>query len=93
MPAWFGVSDASPPTKNESDQFELELTRIIQQHKSFPSIINYVVFNENWGQYDTKRVVKLAQSQDDTRLFDCASGWNDYPVSSSSEQCFQQVHV
>lgn len=45
------------------------------------------VFNEGWGQYDTERITKLAMSLDDTRLFDCASGWVDAPVS---HQCFAE---
>lgn len=45
-----------------------------------PSIVAYVVFNEGWGQYETERVSRLAQSLDGSRLFDPASGWVDAPV-------------
>lgn len=38
------------------------------------------IFNEGWGQYDTERVVKLAMTLDDTRLFDAVTGWYDTPV-------------
>lgn len=53
---------------------------MLQEHRSFPSIISYIVFNEGWGQYDTTRVVQLAKSLDPSRLFDGASGWVDAPV-------------
>ena len=36
----------------EKAQFELEFEHMINQHKSFPSIVMYVVFNEGWGQYE-----------------------------------------
>ena len=52
----------------------------MQEHRSFPSIITWVVFNEGWGQYDTQQVVSLAQSLDSSRLIDPASGWVDSEV-------------
>jgi hypothetical protein len=52
----------------------------MQEHRSFPSIVAYIVFNEGWGQYETGRVTRLAQSLDASRLFDPASGWVDAPV-------------
>eukprot|EP00884_Botryococcus_braunii_P009261 jgi/Botrbrau1/18336/Bobra.0179s0063.1 len=63
-------------------QFEHELARLIEEHENSPSIIAYVVFNEGWGQYDTERVVQAAQALDPSRLYDCASGWTDFPVGS-----------
>lgn len=54
----------------------------MQEHRSFPSIITWVVFNEGWGQYDTQEVVQLAKSLDSSRLFDPASGWVDSEVGS-----------
>ena len=55
----------------------------MQEHRSFSSIITWVVFNEGWGQYDTQEVVQLAKSLDSSRLFDPASGWVDSEVGSS----------
>ena len=52
----------------------------MQEHRSFPSIITWVVFNEGWGQYATQQVVSLAQSLDSSRLIDPASGWVDSEV-------------
>lgn len=36
----------------EKQQFEGELVRMIENHRSFPSVVMYVVFNEGWGQYE-----------------------------------------
>lgn len=41
--------------------FEEELTIMIDQHISFPSIVMWVVFNEGWGQYETERVVSYVK--------------------------------
>ena len=66
----------------------------MQEHRSFPSIITWVVFNEGWGQYDTQQVVSLAQSLDSSRLIDPASGWVDSEVglltSSTHLPCMLQ---
>lgn len=54
----------------------------MQEHRSFPSIVQWVVFNEGWGQHDTLQVVQYAQSLDASRLFDPASGWVDSEVGN-----------
>ena len=62
------------------EQFELELTRLIDTHSNHPSIVMWVIFNEGWGQYDTARLADWLQSYDPTRLVNSASGWNDMQV-------------
>ena len=42
-----------------------------------PSIIIWVLFNEEWGQYDTIRLATWLESYDPTRLVNAASGWQD----------------
>jgi hypothetical protein len=42
-----------------------------------PSIIIWVLFNEGWGQYDTKRLTNWLQYYDKNRLIDSVSGWQD----------------
>ena len=42
-----------------------------------PSIVLWVVFNEGWGQFDTRRVADWTKAYDPTRLVDAASGWAD----------------
>ena len=36
----------------EKQQFEGEMVRMIENHRSFPCIVQWVVFNEGWGQYE-----------------------------------------
>lgn len=38
----------------EKQQFEGELVHMIENHRSFPSVVMYVVFNEGWGQYEVR---------------------------------------
>ncbi len=70
-----------PSGNNKSDeskkQFELELQKLIENHRNHPSIIQWVVFNEGWGQYDTERLAAWVKQFDPTRLVNNASGWTD----------------
>ena len=55
-----------------------EWAEIINQFKSFQSIVVWVPFNEAWGQFDTKKVVEFTRAQDPTRLVNESSGGNYY---------------
>nr|WP_245930390.1 RICIN domain-containing protein [Allonocardiopsis opalescens] len=65
------------PGAAERAQFEAELTEMIDQRRSHPSIIQWVPFNEGWGQYDGARIVEDIQRRDPSRLVVGASGWHD----------------
>ncbi len=58
-------------------QYDLELKEMIDGLQAHPSIVTWVVFNEGWGQFDTKRVADWTKTYDPTRLVDAASGWAD----------------
>ena len=59
---------------------EMEHEKMIEQLYNHPSIIQWVLFNENWGQYDTERLTAKIKKKDPTRLITNASGWNDMQV-------------
>ena len=40
-----------------------------------PSVVQYTIFNEGWGQYDDEPVYDMLKKADGTRLYDTASGW------------------
>jgi hypothetical protein len=67
-------------TADSAQQFEAELTRMIETHINHPSIVMWVVFNEGWGQYDTARLTRYVEELDPSRLVCGASGWNDMEV-------------
>jgi hypothetical protein len=58
-------------------QYDAELKAMIDGLQAHPSIVMWVVFNEGWGQFDTKRVADWTRKYDPTRLVDAASGWAD----------------
>lgn len=61
-------------------EYREELTEMINQLISVPSIALWTPFNEGWGQFDAKKAVELILSLDDTRLIDHASGWHDQKI-------------
>ena len=67
-------------TADSAQQFETELTRMVETHVNHPSIVMWVVFNEGWGQYDTARLTRYVEELDPSRVVCGASGWNDVPV-------------
>ncbi|MCR4999461.1 MAG: glycoside hydrolase family 2 [Lachnospiraceae bacterium] len=59
------------------EEFRREVVETIQLLKNHPSICTWVIFNEGWGQFDTKNLTNLVRKADPTRLIDQASGWFD----------------
>jgi beta-galactosidase/beta-glucuronidase len=72
-------------TPESARQYELELKRMIDTLHNHPSVVMWVVFNEGWGQYDTKRLTEWTKQYDPTRLVNCASGWNDMKVGDVND--------
>ncbi|HCU52308.1 MAG TPA: beta-galactosidase, partial [Micromonosporaceae bacterium] len=56
--------------------FESELRRVVDQLKGITSIVQWVPFNEGWGEYDPARITDLVKSWDPTRLVNNNSGSN-----------------
>ncbi|WP_431899975.1 PA14 domain-containing protein [Nonomuraea sp. bgisy101] len=71
---WQDMPSTSGNT-NQS-QFETEFRRIVDQHRSSPSAVMWVPFNESWGQYEVARVADMVKSWDPSRLVDNQSGVN-----------------
>lgn len=86
MPSGFATNRKQEKDKpftrsdEEANDFEAELKEMIDSRRNHPSIVIWVPFNENWGQYDTARIVQWIKQYDPTRLVDNASGWNDAGV-------------
>ncbi|MBO5231132.1 MAG: MFS transporter [Clostridia bacterium] len=55
--------------------FEAGAEGTIKHLYNHPSVVQYTIFNEGWGQYDDERIYKTLKSLDSTRLYDTASGW------------------
>jgi len=79
--------DMVSPTKfievqnnNSPSTFEIEHNLTVEQLYNHPSIIQWVLFNESWGQYDTEKLTAALKAKDPSRLVINASGWHDKKV-------------
>ncbi|MDD4991017.1 MAG: T9SS type A sorting domain-containing protein [Paludibacter sp.] len=72
-------SYTSTPQTIDKVQFKTELTKMVQTHWNSPSIIMWVIFNEEQGQHDTETLVASVMSLDSTRMVNENSGavWKD----------------
>ncbi|KAF2119323.1 glycoside hydrolase superfamily [Lophiotrema nucula] len=64
-------------------EFDRQLEILIQQHRNYPSIFAWVIYNEGWGQPDQPpwadvRLTDVVRSLDPTRLIDSVTGWYDH---------------
>jgi beta-galactosidase/beta-glucuronidase len=62
------------------EQHELELRRMMGRLHNAPSIVMWVVFNEGWGQYESKAMAAWVKAIDGSRLVNADSGWLDMNV-------------
>ncbi len=61
-------------------QFMAELKLMIDTLHNHPSIIQWVAFNESWGQHRTEDTGKWIMDHDPSRQLNIASGGNFFPV-------------
>lgn len=59
------------------EEFIQECRDTVQSLRCFPCISTWVIFNEGWGQFDSKKLTEMFRELDETRLIDSASGWFD----------------
>lgn len=57
--------------------WERDCLGTIAELANHPSIIIWTLFNEGWGQFDSKRMFALARETDSSRPFVATSGWYD----------------
>lgn len=77
MPAMKTSNELPPPDARA--EFERQLHRMVDQHKSWTSIVVWVPFNEGWGEWareDTGRIADAVKAQDPSRLVNAHSGVN-----------------
>ena len=59
------------------EEFIHECRDTVEALKCFPCISTWVIFNEGWGQFDSKKLTRMFRELDPERLIDSASGWFD----------------
>ncbi len=67
-------------------QFTDEYFAMIHQLKNTPCIFAWNVFNEGWGQFDSKQFVQQTKQADSTRLVNGASGWHNQGCGDFNSQ-------
>ncbi len=72
-------------TEESAQQFETELTELIDDFYNHPSIVMWVIFNEGWGQYNTAELSEWAKEYDPSRPINSASGWLDLGTGDISD--------
>lgn len=75
---WQDMVTGSNATAQSREQFQHELEEMVTQFHNHPSIVNWVIFNEGWGQFDTKRITRKIEQMDTTRIITDASGWQHH---------------
>ncbi len=73
---WFDNGDTDPASRVFWEQ---EMKTIIDQHRSVPSIVGWVTFNEGWGEWnlaDTARIGNTIDAYDPSRILNTHSGYN-----------------
>lgn len=68
--------------------FEKDLVTTYHYLNNVTSIAIWTIFNESWGQYSARRVSKIMQDLDSTRLVDATSGWTDKGAGD-----FKSLHI
>jgi len=66
---------------NGRDEAIQEFKETINYLYNTPSIALWTIFNEGWGQFDSKAIYEDMLKVDNTRLCDHASGWHDQGIS------------
>ncbi|KAJ4264520.1 hypothetical protein NW762_005722 [Fusarium torreyae] len=75
------ADDQRKPDEKEQAEFERQLEILVNQHKNYPSIVTWVIYNEGWGQQDgspEKDLTQVVHKIDKSRLINSVSGWNDH---------------
>lgn len=77
---WQDMPSGDNSTAASREEFEIELQHMMQGLYNHPAIVQWDLFNEGWGQFDTESLTEWIKAMDPTRLVDDASGWTDMRV-------------
>ncbi|QKX54330.1 uncharacterized protein TRUGW13939_01416 [Talaromyces rugulosus] len=77
------------PNDAQQQEFVRQLEVLVNQLKSYPSIVTWVIYNEGWGQliegYPEFALTDLVKQLDPTRLVDSTTGWYDHGAGDFSD--------
>ncbi len=73
MPS-MAITTPHAPTRAARAEFRRELSEIVVQRRSHPSIVTWIPFNEGWQQFDVSGVARQVKRLDPMALVDGQSG-------------------
>ena len=74
-------------SKEGKEEFIKECHEYLAMYHNNPSVIIYSIFNEGWGEFSPSKIYDELKKEEDTKLFDTASGWYD------AKSDFYSVHT
>lgn len=81
-PGVIGRATERERTAESENIYRQEWKSIMEANQNSPSIVTWVPFNEAWGQFKTVEITQWTMNQDPSRLVNCASGGNFFPVGN-----------
>ena len=69
------------------EEFRRECAETVRLLRGYPCIMTWVLFNEGWGQFETKALTEYVRQMDPEHLIDSASGWFEHKTGD-----FKSVH-
>ncbi len=79
--------------ENGRIQAKEEFRQTIKYLYNSPCIALWTIFNEGWGQFDSREILEELEQSDNTRLYDHASGWHDQGIGEIKSMHFYFQHV
>ncbi len=68
------ITSQQPPSVGARLEFRRELSSVVAQLRSHPSIVSWVPFNEGWQQFDLSGITRTVKRLDPMALVDTQSG-------------------
>ncbi|KAJ4152871.1 hypothetical protein LMH87_009391 [Akanthomyces muscarius] len=83
-------ADGRVPNTDEQAEFRRQLGVLIEEHRNYPSIVTWVIYNEGWAQINTPpypeaELTDMVRKLDPTRLIDSVTGWHDHGFGDFSD--------
>ncbi|KAI0155404.1 glycoside hydrolase family 2 protein [Hypoxylon sp. FL1284] len=70
------------PDSDQQAEWERQLDILVEQHRNYPSIYTWVIYNEGWAQitdyYPEFNLTARVKQLDPTRFVDATTGWYDH---------------
>ncbi|KAL8420647.1 hypothetical protein RB594_003436 [Gaeumannomyces avenae] len=81
--------DRPQATNDQQAEFQRQLALMVTEHRSYPSIVTWIIYNEGWGQINDPPaegpLTDMVRDLDPTRLINSVTGWTDHGFGDYSD--------